>query len=243
MSFLPELRSELRRNGIRGRLADRIVAELADHLACDPEARLGAPAEIAERFAAELRVARTRRASLGTFAALALCALPLLVVGASRSASSSHGDALAGLGVFAFAQIAFVAGTLALVRGLRGRTAGDLRLAQRRALVGLAAGAGVCACLAVQTTPLVLLPLPALLVAVAASRRAAVVTPAGPAAGLRADVPVPLWLFGAAAVLLALAQGLVGERSLAEGLIRAGIEAGGLAAGVAVLGRALGLRS
>jgi len=61
MSFLSDLRRELAARGIRGRLADRIVAEFADHLACDPDANLGTPEEIAERFAAELPVARTRR--------------------------------------------------------------------------------------------------------------------------------------------------------------------------------------
>ena len=78
MSFLADLRRELARNGIRGGLARRIELELADHLACDPHASLGAPAEIAERFAVELRVVRTRRAAIATFGALALSGLSLI---------------------------------------------------------------------------------------------------------------------------------------------------------------------
>jgi hypothetical protein len=242
VSFLAELRSALATNRIRGALADRIVAELADHLACDPDARLGSPTEIAERFAAELRVVRTRRATLVTFAALAVCAIEVIVVGSAR-AGQAGGSPLAGLGIFAFGQIAFVAGMLALIRTVRGGTTGDLRLAQRRALIAVIAGAATCACVAVQTTPFALLPLIALLPALRASLRAAAVTPAAPAPGLRADVPVPLPIFGAIAVALVLAQGIVGEHSVVEGLVRAGIEAAGLAAGVVLLGRPLGLRN
>ena len=79
------LRRELAARGIRGRLAARIDAELDDHLACDPQARLGEPAEIAEHFAVELRRVRTRRAaSIGTFAALAATALLLFVLARRR---------------------------------------------------------------------------------------------------------------------------------------------------------------
>lgn len=266
MSFPSELRAELARNGIRGALADRIVAELDDHLACDPAANVGAPSEIAARFAAELRVARTRRASVGAVAALALCAVLLAVVAAGTNRAgypvrTSTTSALAGLGILAFAQIAFVAGVLALVRGLRGRGAGDLRLAQRRAFVALAAGGGLCVCLVVQGAaarpmPLwwhvvsfaaALVPVPGLVWAARAQHAAASITPDAPAAGLSADLPVSprvaLFALGAIVTALIVAQGIVGERSLNEGFTRGSIEAAGLALGVVLLGRPLGLFS
>lgn len=270
MSFLGELRRELDRNGIRGRLARRIEAELADHLECDPQAQLGTPAEIAERFAVELRVVRTRRAAKGSFAALALSALTLfLASGAIQSAGGypAHSGvlvSLTGLGMVAFAQVAFVAGVLALVRGLRGRTPGDLRLAQRRTVVAVAAGGGL-ACtvlahaLAVRPMPLwwhaaivacALAPLPGLVLAGAAARNASALTPAGDAAGLSADLPGPLrrspgWVLaalGAFAVAFVLVQGTTFEASVTEGLARAGFEAAGILVAVALLGRMLGLR-
>ncbi|HEY3962456.1 MAG TPA: hypothetical protein VGL84_08000 [Gaiellaceae bacterium] len=266
MSFASDLRTELARNGIRGVLADRIIAELDDHLACDPSANVGAPAEIATRFATELRIARTRRASVGAFAALAVCAvlLAVVVVVTNRPGypvRTSAASAFAGLGLVAFAQIAFAAGVLALVRGLRGCGAGDLRLAQRRALVALAAGAGLCVCLALQgaaARPMpvwwhvasfaaALIPLPGLAWAVRMQRSAAAITPYAPAEGLSADLPVSprlaLTVLGAIVVAFVVAQGVVGERSLNEGLTRGAIEAAGLALGVVLLGRPLGLLS
>jgi hypothetical protein len=72
MTFESELRRELARQGVDARRSRRIVAELDDHLTCDPEANLGSPALIAERFAVELRLSQTRRATFGGFAALAV---------------------------------------------------------------------------------------------------------------------------------------------------------------------------
>jgi hypothetical protein len=236
MSFLADVRRELDRVGIRGGLARRIEAELADHLACDPQAQLGTPPEIAERFAAELRVARTRRSSLAAFGALLLCAALTMVAGSRPG----HAGPFAGLAIVALAQVAFVAGLLGLL-GLRARTVGRLRLAQRRALIALLAAAGVCVA-ATAVTWLALVPLAAVAFALARTRSAWVLTPAGerPAPELP---PAALVALGAIAVGGILAQGIVGEHSLSEGLIRAGMEAGGLAAAVAVLGRPLGLRT
>lgn len=180
---------------------------------------------------------RTRRASLGTFAALAATAALLFVV-----ARNGGGGPALGLGILAFGQIAFVAGTLAVWRALRGRTAGDFRVAQRRAAVGLLAGAGVLICVA----PLGLAGLPLLAVAAVVTRRAAALTPAEPAEGLAGDFGPHAFL-----VLLALgivpvggvaAQGILFEGSGWEGVIRGAIEAGGLAAGVAILRAPLALR-
>jgi hypothetical protein len=270
MTFLDELRRELHARGIRGRLAARIEAELADHLACDPDARLGEPAEIAERFSVELRTVLTRRASIRAFAALAFCALLLFaasagIVGAGGYPASTGGLVpLSGLAMIACAQIAFVAGVLALVRALRAGSPGDLRLAQRRTLVAVDAGLGLAAALAVHAAAVRPMPLwwhavtltlaaamvPGLLVAAAGTRRAAVLTPGGDAAGLGGDLPAPLRgrpglvlaALGAAAVAVATLQGTIFEGSPTEGLVRGGLEAAGLLAGVALLGRLLGLR-
>jgi hypothetical protein len=269
VSFLAELRRELARAGIRGGLARRIELELADHLACDPQAYLGPPAEIADRFASELRVVRTRRAAIGSFAALATCAAMLLVAGfalnrTSPTGHATHGTAIAGLGMVVFAQIAFVAGVLALLRGVRGRDAGDLRLAQRRALVALAAGAGFCVSVAAQslaTQPMslgwhalalaiALAPIPLLAAAGAATRAAAEMTPSSEAVGLAADLPRPvagyaplvLVALGTIAVAGVVFQGVVFEGSGWEGIIRGGLEASGLVAAVVLLGGVLGLR-
>jgi hypothetical protein len=270
MTFLEELRRELAAHGVRGRRARRIELELADHLACEPDAALGEPAAIAERFAVELRTVLTRRASIGTFGALAFCAGALLAASVSLSLAGGYPVrtgllvALSGLGVAGFAQVALVAGVLALVRGVRGEAAGDLRLAQRRALVALAAGSVVAVSLAVhglavQPMPLwwhaltvaaALATLPALAAAAWAAHGAVVLTPAAPAEGFGADLPpalrrrspLVLALLGVAAVGAVVLQGIVGEHSLAEGVVRGALEALGLVAAVAVLGRLLGLR-
>jgi hypothetical protein len=238
------LRDELARVGIRGRLARRIELELEDHLRCDPQAALGTPAEIAERFAAELRVVRTRRASLVTFGALALCALVLVAVAGAQPVGA--GNPAAGLAILVCAQVALVAGSLALLRALRARVPADLRLAQRRSAIALAAGAGVCAAAALDSPSTWLLvcalaPLPALTVASASTRRAIVVTGDTPAAKPELP-PFALALLGAIAVVGVVAQGTLFEHSLVEGLMRAALEAAGLVAAVALLGRPLGLR-
>lgn len=246
MSFA-ELRRELAARGIGGRLAARIEAELADHLACDPDAHLGTAQEIAERFAAELRIVRTRRATLGTFVALAVCAALVAGVGQQHVA----GNPWAGITVVVFGQIAFVGGCLALLRALRARTAGDLRLAQRRAMVALVAGAGVASGLALDGGPLgiafAVVAAVVLAVAAYAMRRAWLLTPAERAEGLSFDfgryAPLVLLALGAIAVGGIAFQGVVFEGSGWEGIIRGSIEAGGLVLGVALLGRPLALRA
>jgi hypothetical protein len=64
---IAELGRELAAVGIRGRERDRILAEFADHLACDPDAVLGDPRELARQFADDLATDTTRRAALWTF--------------------------------------------------------------------------------------------------------------------------------------------------------------------------------
>ncbi|HET8585643.1 MAG TPA: hypothetical protein VFM89_07880, partial [Casimicrobiaceae bacterium] len=214
MSYARELRDELARAGIRGAQANRIVTEFEDHLACDPNARLGAPREIAERFASELRVVRTRRATAGAFVALALCGVLFMIV--VRTHVSSGGSPWAALAAIACAQIAFVAGMLSLVRTLRVRTAGDLRVAQRRGTVALIAGAVVVVGLAATGALYALAALPGLVIAARTSRRAVAITPNEPADGLEADLPFPrvtLTLLGASVTGVVLLQGVVAEKS------------------------------
>lgn len=241
------LRRALAARGIRGRLADRIEAELDDHLACDPQARLGAPEEIAERFAAELRGVRTRRASLGTVAALALTAILLAASGQSHASAAPW----AGLLILAGGQTAFVAAMLAVLRAWRGTTVGDLRLVQRRATVALLGGTVVAAGLAADgravTIVFAAVSAVALVVAAHATLRAARLTPPARAAGLTADfgshAALILLVLAAIAVAGVVFQGVAFEGSGWEGVIRGAIEASGLLAGVAVLGRPLGLRA
>lgn len=272
MTYLDDVRAELARVGIRGALAARIVDELADHLACDPAAELGAPALVAARFADELGLARTRRSALATFGALALAALLLLAATASTGVyptRPAHGPAvaLAGLAIVAFGQIAFVAGMLALARGVRrSLSPADRRLVQRRAAVALGAGVLTCSGVIVQAALLRpmpswwiglaalagAVPLPLLAAAARGVARAARLTPGGGrAVGLSADLPGPLRAhprrllaaLGAVAVALVVVQGSALERSASEGPARGLLELGGLALGAAVLGRPLGLFS
>jgi len=275
MTYLSELRAELRSIGFGRRLVERVVAEVEDHLRCDPQAELGPPKLVAQQFALELGTARTRLAARASFGSLALAALILLGVaraigaagGYPPSAAQPWSVALSGLGMVAFGQIAFVAGVLTLVRGLRQDPSGaDLRLVHRRALVALAAGALTSGSLflhalelrpmpswwtrlAVAGAAVSFVPLAAAAVAVVRAVRIAP-APIGAAVGLSGDLPRPLRRH-AAGVLVSLGllaagfvtvSGAVFESSGVEGLVRGAIEGVGLLAGVVVLGRRLGLR-
>jgi hypothetical protein len=155
MTYVDELSQRLADVGIRGRLRTRIVAEFADHLACDPEAKLGAPEDVARRFADELGTQRARRAALLAFGALAVAGL--LFAGAflasqaeglpvSRWGQDAPPLGAVGLVLIAIgAQVAFVAGLLALLRTFRLRrdpilARGEAVFLARRAMVGLVAG-------------------------------------------------------------------------------------------------------
>ena len=276
MTYVAELRAELRAAGFGQRLVARVIAEIEDHLRCDPHAELGPPKLVAERFALELGTARTRLAARASFGSLAIAALILLAVTRAISAAGGYPpDAgqswpvgLSSLGLVAFGQIAFVAGLLTLARGARQNLSGaDLRLVHRRGAVALAAGALTSGSLLVQA--LELRPMPTwwirvgvagavvsfapLAAASVALARAARIAPAseGVAPGVSGDLPRPLarHATGVLVSLAALAIGFVAisgavlESSGVEGLIRGAIEAFGLAAGVVVFGRVLGLRS
>lgn len=139
MSYPDELARELSEVGIRGSLRHRILAEVSDHLECDPDAQLGSPAALARQFADELGTARTRRAVWSGFAALALAGL--LVVAAFLTSGpvgffGQHGNypttTVTEVGAFltvVAGQVAFAAGVLALL-GVWSR--GHGRLLDRR---------------------------------------------------------------------------------------------------------------
>jgi hypothetical protein len=153
MSYLDGLRRELTAAGIRGRRRERILAEFADHLECDPGAQLGEPAELAGQFANELGTSLARKAAFITFAGLAVAAV-LFGVGflaAQRplfASRTSGNPALLSVGAWMAVlggQLAFVAGALAALRAWRRRSEGVLSRQEaviivRRAQVGLGAG-------------------------------------------------------------------------------------------------------
>lgn len=257
------LRDELDRVGIRGRLARRIELELADHLACDPEANLGEPRLIAERFAAELRLPLTRRATYTGFAGLALAAV--LLAASQRALVVAHGSvpsvpglrgtliAWAGLAIMLGCQVAFVSGMLALWGVRRGTPPA---LVQRRLAFALGSGLLVVCGIGFDSVafhpylPLwatavaaaaAVAPVPVLAASAGGLRTASALTPGGPVA-VR---PFPAWLvvaIGAAVVLAITVGSAFAERSWQEGLVRGALEAAAFAGGYLVLGRRLGIR-
>jgi hypothetical protein len=262
MSYLGDLRAQLALRGIRGSLADRIVTELADHLACDPEAKLGDPALVATRFAEELGVARTRRATYASFGGLAIAALMLAISTRALSPAGGFPDlpgmrgyvvSLAGLAIALGAQVAFVAGVLGV--SLAVRRSGATRVAQRR--MGVALGACSLVVVGQLVDAFSLRPYLStwwflLALAASATSAAALAACAGSvraASNLtvaeRGFRPLPGALLvgvGAAAVGAMCVGSAVVERSWAEGLSRGAIEAAAIGGCYAVLGRRLGLR-
>jgi hypothetical protein len=257
------LREELDRVGIRGRLARRIEIELADHIACDPAAQLGSPRLIAERFAEELRVPRTRRATFVAFGALALTALLLTVPQRGMSAAGGFPDltgtrgtieSLGGLTILLGAQVAFVAGMLGLWRFLFSRD--ESRLVQQR--IGVALVAGVVVVAGEATQAVAMRPaLPSWWFALALSSAAVSAAGLGRAAfDLHGAVaitprqvkrvrafPWPLVLaIGASVVLLVGVGSAFAEHSAAEGLARGVIEGAAFVLCFVALGRRVGIR-
>lgn len=256
------LRAELARVGIGGRLARRIELEFDDHLRCDPAADLGAPRDIAERFAVELRVSRTRRSTYAGFAALALAAVAILVSarGGGPNIPGARGwvESFGGLGVLFAGQVAFVAGVLALWRALRHpETLAELRLVQRRTSVALVAGGVALVAHAVQAVavqpfmstlwvavaiPAVLLPAAALGLAARGLRGAVALTPG--VAPLRHPFPRRnVLVVGAAAAVVMVVGSALAEHSFTEGISRGVLESIGFALAFVALGRRLGIRA
>jgi hypothetical protein len=152
VSFLTELRSELSTAGVRGRRRERIVAEFADHLECEPGAELGSPAVLARQFADELGTSRARRTAVVAFGALAVAGS---LFGAAVATSVGIGKLPPArshpLGTLALAlctlapQFAFASGTLAALRAFWRRheptlSGPEATVIIRRAAVAIAAG-------------------------------------------------------------------------------------------------------
>jgi hypothetical protein len=163
MMYLDELAQQLTAVRIGGRLRRRIVGEIADHLACDPEAELGSPRELARSFADELGTSYARRAGFSAFVALAITGtlfagafLTARVAGPgfahTHARSALLGDIAMAMMVL-FSQLAFVAGFLAALRAFRHRrervvSAAEARMIARRTAVALVAGLATMAGLA-----------------------------------------------------------------------------------------------
>jgi hypothetical protein len=162
MSWLAEFEDELTERRIRPAARERLVAEFADHIACEQGAstpivltRLGVAREIAGQYADELAADDARHGALGVFAALACAALALVVSqltlgqfvgypGFNRGFSAAI-SLPAILALLIGPQVALVGGTLAAWRALRRRRetvlpAAEIALVRRRAKVGVLAG-------------------------------------------------------------------------------------------------------
>jgi len=158
VSWLREFEDELKARAIRPAARERLVAELADHIACERGAptRLGSPREIAGQYADELAADGVRHGAAATFAALSCAALALAVSQLTLGRfvgypGFDHGFStplalVAILAILIGPQVALVGGTLAAWRALRRRReavlpAAEVALVRARAQVGLAAGA------------------------------------------------------------------------------------------------------
>jgi hypothetical protein len=264
---IDELGRELARVGIHGRQRERIVAEFADHLACDPDAELGDPHQLAAQFADDLATDGARRTALGAFAALAIVAV---AVGVPQLALPNVPDitggrspllvAAATLAMVVGAQIAFAAGTLAALRALRFGGVHEVPLVRRRVAVALGGGALTAAgsalyavnfsgdvpgwwlVLAIGGAVAGVLPLTVSAFAHARLRGIAI-SQAGRPRGLSADLG-PLAhpaLIGVAAMLAVLFGTGILEGSVVEGAIRAAFEGIAFAACFSALRRPLAL--
>jgi hypothetical protein len=154
-----QLRRELSRVRIRGRLASRILKEFQDHLSIDPDDDLGEPAAIARQFADELGTSLARSAALKTFAALVVCGVAMLAALPNVGDTYNWVNYNTGIGplhiswfnigiflaVF-IGQISVAAGGLALLGATRLArmpviSAAEARTLRRRAAVAWGAGA------------------------------------------------------------------------------------------------------
>jgi hypothetical protein len=279
VTFVDDLRRELAAVGIRGRLGRRILAEVDDHLRSDPDAedRFGSPHELANEFAAELGTAASRRSAIAAFAALAVAGAVYAVafVGANHAGRAAADSPLASLAfavIVVAPQLAFVAGTLAVLRVFRLRRERVLRSSERtviarRTAVALGSGLVSMAAWAVfaldfrgelatwwvtftlaGSAAAGLLLAGAGLPAVAAARLRPSV--AGGAGDVFDDVGLARyrgdpWRFARlVAVLVGLGVWVAGIAASDpfDGLLRGVVEAGACLAGFGLLGRYLGLR-
>jgi hypothetical protein len=165
MSFIEQLSDELRAAGVTGRRRERILAEYADHLSCDPAAQLGSPSELARQFADELGTSRARRSAAAVFGALALAGLLSVAAFASanlgplKSAEQHPLARLAASVLVIAAQVAFATGVLAALRtfwrrGVHSLPRAEATVMLRRTCIALLAGLVSMVALAVMAVAL-----------------------------------------------------------------------------------------
>lgn len=251
--MIERLDHELAACGVPAGRRRRIRLELEDHLACDPGAELGEPSALARQFADELGTAYARRAGVTIFVALAPIGVLTAVLALASSGAVNVGTVLGG-------QLAFVGGTLALLRAWRLRratvvSAADAAVLRRRVLLGIGGGALTLASIAVATQrPLALATVAvgtvALVVAAVANLAARRLRPV--ADGLPRDLSFDLgvgadpWRLAfliAGAVALCIAAAGIVQADPIDGVVRAVADGTLCLAGFALLGRPLGLRS
>jgi MFS family permease len=164
MTYLDALENELTSAGIPAHRRGRILAEFADHLHEDADAKLGAPRDLARQFADELGTRLARTGAFRTFAALAFAGIALAVMfvavgrmrgltiqGGTHTPTPSWASPILLVAAIA-AQVALAAGGLALLRAWRLRrepriSRADATILARRSAVGLLAGAVTLAAL------------------------------------------------------------------------------------------------
>jgi hypothetical protein len=248
---IDELARELTLVGVRGRRRERILDEFADHLACDPDAQLGEPRQLAAQFADELASDAARGTAFGTFVALAVVAF---AVGVPQVTLPTVPDIAGGRSIFLVgpatlamvigSQVAFAAGALAALRALRFGGPQEVGLIRRRVAVALGGGALTAigsALYAVNFWSVV--PDWWALLAVAGAGASAVPLAASALAhmksssitvsqredvrGLNADLGpfARPWLIGGTAVGAMLVATSILEGSMVEGALRGGFEA------------------
>ena len=271
MTWLEDFDWELRQARIPRSRRLRVLAELADHLDCHPEAteRLGEPAALARQFADELGTAFARRAAFASF--FALVPLGILFVALFAFAALYTTNVAPGLTILLVGgvQFAFVGGTLALMRAWRLRravviSAAEARVLRRRAGLGLAGGAVTVAVLSALVSGHYLgvqWSVPALAWTTVGVGAASVVggtivlvhagRPAPVTRGAARDLSFDLGLGGepwglafviAGVLTLCVALAGVVQADPIDGLVRAVGEGSLCLAGFALLGRPLGLR-
>jgi hypothetical protein len=161
VSWLGDFEEELTVRGIRPGARERLVAEFADHLACEQGSsarialtRLGAARQIAGQYADELAADDARRGAGGVFAALSCAAIAFVVEQVTLGRigypgfRNGYSAALALTAIAAVvlgSQVALVAGSLAAWRAFHRRReavlpAAEIALVRRRAAVGALAG-------------------------------------------------------------------------------------------------------
>lgn len=249
--MIEQLDRELRAAGIPRSRRLRIVAELEDHLACDPAAQLGDPRALARQFADELGTAYARRAGFISF--LTLIPMGLLFGALFALHQTANGPVVIGT------QLAFVGGMLAALRAWRIRRelvvpAAQATIVLRRTALALVGAGLTTGGLAVSSGALAHVVSgvggAAIVVSFVSLARAARLRPVsrGPAGGdLSSDLGIDLtpWhvallIAGAVAVCIA-AAGVVQDDPF-DGAARALLDGLACLGGFAALGRFLGLR-